>query len=86
MVASDIIAIIRQQVTEGLQIEREEQDRIVIYTPFMYQDGDHCSFVIVRDPSKAEWYLTDEGEVCACGLLRHKFVSQGPRFSFSTDN
>lgn len=62
---SEIVALIRRQITERLQVEEEEQGRIAVYTPFMYQDGDHCSFVAVRDAARSCWYLTDEGEVLA---------------------
>lgn len=60
---SEIAALMRRQITERLQIEEEDQERIAVYTPFMYQDGDHCSFVAVRDAARSCWYLTDEGEV-----------------------
>jgi hypothetical protein len=63
MTPSEIVSLMRQQVTDGLQIEQEDQERIVVYTPFMYQDGDHCSFIVAHDTVRAIWYLTDEGEV-----------------------
>jgi hypothetical protein len=65
MVSADVVALMRRQVTEGLQIEQEDRERIAVYTPFMYQDGDHCSFAVVRDSANATWHLTDEGEVLA---------------------
>jgi hypothetical protein len=65
MVSSDIVTLLRRQIADGLQIEQEGRERVAVYTPFMYQDGDHCSFAVVRDAARAGWYLTDEGEVLA---------------------
>ena len=63
MATVDILKIIREQITAGIQVDREENDRIAVYTPFMYQDGDHCSFSVVHDPARSAWHLTDEGDV-----------------------
>jgi len=63
MATTNIIAEIRSQVADEMQIEMRSNNRIVIYTPFMYDDGDQCSFQLVRDSAKASWYLTDEGEI-----------------------
>ncbi|MCC6126393.1 MAG: DUF1828 domain-containing protein [Pirellulales bacterium] len=60
---SKIINSLRNQLTDGLQIEQEDNDRIAVYTPFMYQDGDHVSFAVARDAATSLWHLTDDGDV-----------------------
>jgi len=62
MVTADIIAMMRSKVADELSFDQENRNRIAVHTPFMYQDGDHCSFLAVRSAT-GNWHLTDEGEV-----------------------
>ena len=63
MVATDIVALISGQVASEVGLEPESTNRIAVYTPFVYPDGDHCSFAAVRGPGADTWRLTDEGDV-----------------------
>jgi hypothetical protein len=49
----------KQKVCNKVDIEEQGISRFVIYTPFMFDDGDH--FVIVLKRESTRWVLTDEG-------------------------
>jgi len=49
----------RTKVCERLQISSEGVERFRVFTPFMFEDGDHLSIVLKRDNGK--WILSDEG-------------------------
>jgi hypothetical protein len=57
--ADDIIRSFREKVTAEIDLEGEGLDRFIVYTPFMFDDGDH--FVIVLRKEHGGWILTDEG-------------------------
>ena len=52
----------KRKVSDEIDIEREGIDRYVVYTPFMFDDGDH--FVIVLKKHDDQWRFTDEGQRC----------------------
>jgi hypothetical protein len=49
----------KRKVCEEIDVEREGVDRYIVYTPFMFDDGDH--FVIVLKKRNDQWRFTDEG-------------------------
>jgi hypothetical protein len=49
----------RKKVCEMLRISSEGVDRFRVFTPFMFEDGDHLSIVLKRENGK--WILSDEG-------------------------
>lgn len=49
----------KRKVCDEIGVEREGIDRYIVYTPFMFDDGDH--FVIILKRRDDKWRLTDEG-------------------------
>lgn len=49
----------RHKICEEIEIEQEGVGRYVVYTPFMFDDGDHFVVLVRRDESG--WFITDEG-------------------------
>ena len=49
----------REKVCDKLAISAEGVGRFRVFTPFMFEDGDHLSIVLKRDNGK--WILSDEG-------------------------
>jgi len=49
----------RTKVCERLQISSEGLELFRVFTPFMFEDGDHLSIVLKRD--NGNWILSDEG-------------------------
>ena len=49
----------REKVCEKLEIESEGIGRYRVFTPFMFEDGDHLS-IVLKDENN-DWILSDEG-------------------------
>lgn len=49
----------KQKVCESLRLESEGLERYRVFTPFLFEDGDHLSIVLKRQ--NGNWMLTDEG-------------------------
>jgi hypothetical protein len=49
----------RIKVGEKLNLSKEGIERFRVFTPFMFEDGDHLSIVLKRE--KERWLLSDEG-------------------------
>jgi len=49
----------QKKVCEKLRISSEGMERFRIFTPFMFEDGDHLAIVMKRD--NGNWVLSDEG-------------------------
>jgi hypothetical protein len=49
----------RQTVCEQVRIESEGTNRFRVFTPFMFNDGDHLAIVLKKEGSR--WLLSDEG-------------------------
>jgi hypothetical protein len=49
----------RNKVCEKLRISTEGVDRFRVFTPFMFEDGDHLAIVLRRE--NGGWILSDEG-------------------------
>jgi hypothetical protein len=56
---ADIIGSFRKKVCDEIEIEPEGLHRFIVYTPFMFDDGDH--FVVILRRKGDKWFLTDEG-------------------------
>lgn len=49
----------REKVCEKLKISTEGIDRFRVFSPFMFEDGDHLSIVLKKEDGT--WILSDEG-------------------------
>ncbi len=49
----------KTKVCEGISISSEGMDRFRVFTPFLFEDGDHLAIVLKRENSI--WTLSDEG-------------------------
>jgi len=49
----------RQKVCEKIRLATEGVDRFRVFTPFLFEDGDHLAIVLKREGS--DWILSDEG-------------------------
>ena len=49
----------RNKVCERLRLGTEGVERLRVFTPFMFEDGDHLSIVMKRENGR--WILSDEG-------------------------
>jgi hypothetical protein len=69
----------RKKVSEKLRLEPEGIDRFRVFTPFLFEDGDHLAVVLKRENS--HWVLTDEGHTYMHLTydLDEKFFQQGTR-------
>ncbi len=59
MSTADIIRSFREKVCAEVDLEGEGLGRYIVYTPFMFDDGDH--FVVVLRDEQGQWVLSDEG-------------------------
>jgi len=49
----------KEKVCEKLRLSSEGVNRYRVFTPFMFEDGDHLSIVLRRE--NGDWLLSDEG-------------------------
>ena len=49
----------KRKVSEQVSLFPEGMDRFRVFSPFMFEDGDHLAIVLKRDGS--DWCLSDEG-------------------------
>ena len=59
MSAGTIERDFKQTVSEKVRLTSEGVDRFRVFTPFMFEDGDHLAVVLKREGDR--WLLTDEG-------------------------
>lgn len=69
----------KRKISEEIDVEREGIDRYIVYTPFMFDDGDH--FVIVLKKHGDRWRFTDEGHTFMHMSYGEIDLSQGTRKS-----
>ena len=50
---------LRSQVAAKIRLEAEGPDRFRVFTPFVFDDGDHLAIVLRKDD--VGWVLSDEG-------------------------
>ncbi len=56
---ANIIDSFREKVSREVEIEPDGINRYLVYTPFLFDDGDH--FVVVLRRENDRWVLSDEG-------------------------
>jgi hypothetical protein len=49
----------RRKVAQNVRISEEGLNRYRVFTPFLFEDGDHLAIVLRRE--NGQWVLTDEG-------------------------
>lgn len=54
-----IIKDFRRKVCEQLRLSQEGENRFRVFTPFLFEDGDHLAIVLKRE--REHWMLSDEG-------------------------
>lgn len=59
MAANTIEREFREKVSSKIRLASEGIDRFRIFTPFLFEDGDHLAIVLKRENSN--WILSDEG-------------------------
>ena len=59
MTIDTIVRDFRHKVCDQVQLAQEGMDRYRVFTPFLFEDGDHLAIVLRRENSK--WVLSDEG-------------------------
>jgi hypothetical protein len=59
MTIDDIVRDFRDKVCEQVQLMQEGMERYRVFTPFLFEDGDHLAIVLRRENS--HWMLSDEG-------------------------
>ena len=59
MSVESITHAFRHTVCEQVRVESEGVNRFRVFTPFMFEDGDHLAIVLTQQGS--QWELTDEG-------------------------
>lgn len=59
MTVDAIESSFRERVCSSIRIAKEGTERFRVFTPFMFEDGDHFSVVLRR--GKDGWNLSDEG-------------------------
>jgi len=69
----------KRKVCDEIDVEQEGLDRYIVYTPFMFDDGDH--FVILLKKRKEQWHFTDEGHTFMHMSYGEIDISQGTRKS-----
>ncbi len=52
----------KTKVCEKIRLSSEGMDRFRVFTPFLFEDGDHLAIVLKRENST--WILSDEGHTC----------------------
>lgn len=59
MMVDSVAHDFREKVSEKIRVISEGVDRYRVFTPFLFEDGDHLAIVLKRRGS--EWALSDEG-------------------------
>lgn len=59
MTITSIVSDFRAKVCDQVQLEQEGVDRYRVFTPFLFEDGDHLAIILRRE--NAKWILSDEG-------------------------
>lgn len=59
MTMDTILSDFREKVCEQVRLTQEGLERYRVFTPFLFEDGDHLAIVLQRENSK--WILSDEG-------------------------
>ncbi len=79
MNATELKKELKQKVCDEIDVESEGLERFIVYTPFMFDDGDH--FVIVLKRLDNNWVYSDEGHTLMHLSYDEVDVSRGTRKS-----
>ncbi|MBD3285509.1 DUF1828 domain-containing protein [candidate division WOR-3 bacterium] len=85
MVIETIEHDFKKKICEQLKLEPEGIDRYRIFTPFMFDDGDHLVIVLKR--SDGQWILSDEGHTYMhlTYSIPEKYLQRGGRQGIITN-
>ena len=59
----DILSVekeFKKKVCDKIRIISEGKERFRIFTPFMFEDGDHLA-ILMKISQKGKWVISDEG-------------------------
>lgn len=75
----------REKVSEKVRLTKEGMNRFRVFTPFLFEDGDHLVIVLKRDNSR--WVLSDEGHTYMhlTYALDEKDIQKGTRQKIITN-
>lgn len=59
MAIENIVKEFKEKVCESLRVVSEGLNRYRVFTPFLFEDGDHLAIVLKRE--NGNWVLSDEG-------------------------
>ena len=79
MNATELQKEFKRKICAEIDVEPEGLDRFIIYTPFMFDDGDH--FTIILKNANKRWVFTDEGHTFMHMSYDEVDVSRGTRKS-----
>lgn len=77
MNGEDLLRDFRRKICQEIDIEGEGLDRYIVYTPFMFDDGDHFVTILRKDDSG--WFVTDEGHTLMHLSYSGVDIGQGTR-------
>jgi hypothetical protein len=59
----DVLKSFRDRICGSVSLEQAGQNRFIVRSPFLFDDGDELGLVLRRDQSG--WVLSDEGQTFA---------------------
>jgi hypothetical protein len=62
MISVTLAHQLQEQIAAEIAVEAITNDQMVVYMPFVFDDGDRCSIYLSR-LDEAQWKLTDHGDV-----------------------
>lgn len=71
----------KDKVSEKISLEFKGTDRVVVMTPFIFEDGDSFVIILKFDKTSKNWILTDEGHTFLhlSYFMDEKDISTGTR-------
>ena len=64
---------VKRDINQAIQLQEEGRDRYRIFTPFIYDDGDHLSIVLKK--SDDIWVFSDEADI-DMRLLEYRYAQK----------
>jgi len=61
MIAIDLANLVRDRIASDIVVDRIDDNHVVVYMPFTFDDGDQCSIFLERDDN-SKWHLSDDGD------------------------
>lgn len=81
-----VLEAFRKKVCDNVEIESAGVDRYAVYTPFMFDDGDHFVTLLQKDEDGSGWVITDEGHTLMHLAYSGADVSSGTRARIVEDS